>query len=123
LDYLGWRAFIIKFEFCTYDKPKDIVSFTEEQKKRVLNVDETAASLDGSESIAGGRPEVTFSDPKLPAVAKSAAKSSSRCTQVMGSTAAGEPIPPHLQLTNSATAEEREKIRLDVIKHFKKIRG
>ena len=59
--FTNWKAFLIKYEFCNYDKDTDTASFTPEQLRRIFNVDETEISLDGSKTSAGGRPSVTYS--------------------------------------------------------------
>ena len=100
--FIHFKAFLIKFKFCGYDKETGTINFTLEQLHRIVNIDETEISLDGSKTIAGGRPAVCFFDPNLPLATKSA-KSSLKCTGIFGSSAAGEPVPPHFQLPTQAT--------------------
>ena len=59
--------------------------FDKEMKRRILNIDETEISLNGSKTRAGGRPEVSFHDPHLPLPSLSSAKSSHSCTGIFGS--------------------------------------
>ena len=87
------------------------LTFTEEQLRRILNIDETELALNG-DTHAGSRLAVTFYDPHLPIASRSVAKSSLACTGIFGSNAAGKCVPPHFQLPTSATAEEWEKVRI-----------
>jgi hypothetical protein len=68
-----------------------------EQLYNIINFDETCLSVDGSEGRRGGRPEITLHDPRLPYTGKRTNKDSLTATLVMGSNAAGEALPPHLQ--------------------------
>eukprot|EP00536_Pseudo-nitzschia_multiseries_P010796 jgi/Psemu1/204155/e_gw1.342.42.1 len=79
------------------------------QLNRILNVDETALTLDRTSTNAGGRPITEYgpSNRILPRGCTRAQKSSWRCTVVAGSTAAGDPIPFHFQLKSSATEENK----------------
>ena len=95
----------------------------ETQLERIINLDESCLSLDRSQGRRGGRPCVTFFDPALPSLGKCATKSSITTTIICGSSAAGEPLPPHLQFSTNAKVEEREKIRLEIFKYIQKTRG
>ena len=101
---------------------EDEIVIDEAMRRRIVNVDETEISLDGSSSRAGGRPAVSFRNPNLPMANRSVSKSSHACTGIFGSTAAGECIPPHWQLPTSATTEN-EKVRNDFLTHVLDTRG
>eukprot|EP00536_Pseudo-nitzschia_multiseries_P016225 jgi/Psemu1/45378/gm1.45378_g len=75
----------------------------------ILNVDETALTLDGTSTNAGGRSITEYgpSNRILPRGCTRAQKSSWTCTVVAGSTAAGDPIPFHFQWKSSATEENK----------------
>ena len=120
--FLGFKDFLLKFGFATLDGTGELI-FTPEMLCRTINVDETKASLDGSNTQAGGRPAMSFRDPHLPQIMKSVAKSSYECTAIFGSNAAGELVPVHFQLPTSATSAEREKLRYDFCLHLKNTRG
>ena len=94
-----------------------------EQRRRIANIDETEISLDGSTTLAGGRPSVHFSNPNLPLASKPASRSSIKCTGIFGGNAAHECIPPHFQLPTEAKAAEREKVRADFQTFLKKTNG
>jgi hypothetical protein len=60
---------------------------------------------------------MSFYGPQLPVTSRVVAKSSLACTSIFGSNAAGKCIPPHWQLSTSATAKEREKIQFEFLSH------
>jgi hypothetical protein len=76
-NLLAWfnnfKIFLIKFGFSGIGGDGEPI-FDEEMKRRILNIDETEISLDGSKTRAGGRPEVSFHDPHLPVPSLSSAK-------------------------------------------------
>eukprot|EP00536_Pseudo-nitzschia_multiseries_P016234 jgi/Psemu1/45392/gm1.45392_g len=80
------------------------------QLHRILNVDETGLTLDGTGSKSGGRPVTEYApaNKSLPCGATRTHKSSSRCTLVAGSTASGDPIPFHFQLKSLAQEGKRK---------------
>ena len=57
--------------------------------RRIININETKASLDGSNTQAGGHPAMSYRDPHLPQIMKLVAKSSFECTAIFGSSPAG----------------------------------
>ena len=89
----------------------------------MLNLDESCLSLDGNAGRRGGRPSVTFFDPNLPRTGEATTKSSITTTFITGSTAAGEPVPPHFQFSSKATSFDRERIRRETVAHFHKVKG
>jgi len=88
-----------------------------------VNIDETALSFDGSEGRCGGRPAIQFTDPNLQASYKRTSKSSTTITMITGSSAAGEPIPPHFQFPTKAKDDTNKKIKAEAIKHLKDVFG
>jgi len=111
-----FKAFLVEFDFAGVDDGGEL-TFTEEQLRRIKNINETELALNG-DMHAGGRPAVAFYDLHLPIASRSVAKSSLACTEIFGSNAAGECVPPHFQLPTSATAEEREKVRYEFLTHI-----
>jgi hypothetical protein len=92
-----WEAFLIRYGFATTSQTEELV-IEEQMKKRILNMDETCLSLDGSNGNRGGRPTVTYYDVRFPQLGKATSKSALTTTMISGSTAAGEPpLPPHFQ--------------------------
>lgn len=63
--YVRDGKFVVEYGFVTLTSDK-MVHFSHEQRRRIAYVDETEVSLDGSTSLAGGRPSVHFYDPNLP---------------------------------------------------------
>jgi hypothetical protein len=118
--FLGFKEFLLKFGFATLDDNTGELIFSPEMLRRIINVDETEASLDRSNTQAGGRTAMSYRDPHLPQIMKSVAKSSFECTAIFGSSPAGELVPIHFQLPTSATSAEREKLRYDFCLHIKK---
>ncbi len=91
--------------------------------RRIINVDETKASLDGSNTQEGGCPAMSYWDPHLPQIMKLVAKLSFECTAIFGSSPAGKLVPVYFQLPMSATSAEQEKLRYDFCLHIKNTRG
>ena len=89
----SWEQFVVEYGFATID-PNGEVIFDEEMKARIVNLDETNLSLNGSDSNRGGRPTATYYDVRFPQLGKSTSKSALSTTMITGSTAAGEPLPP-----------------------------
>ncbi len=77
-----------------------------EQLMRIVNIDETCLSLDGSDNIRGGRPEVICYDPRIHQVGKATSKSSLISTMITGSNAFGEAIVPHFQFQSKAKSND-----------------
>jgi hypothetical protein len=114
--FVGYWAFMLKYEFTQPGSNRDHKMIVKEENlRRILNVDKTKMSLDGSKTRVGGRPAVTFFDPHLPMPCVLAAKSSLSCPGIFGSSAAGECVPLHWQIPTTTTAVEREKVRVNFI--------
>ncbi len=94
-----------------------------EQLRRIINLDETCLSLDGSSGNRGGRPEVVFYDPNLPRLGKATGKTAKTTTMITGSNAAGEALPPHFQFQTAAKSAERERLRMELVKWLPQTRG
>ena len=91
------------------------------QLQRIINIDETALSLDGAAGRCGGRPSVLLTDPLLQASFTRTSKSSITVTMITGSSAAGEPIAPHFQFPTRA--KENPKFNIEIARWLKKVRG
>ena len=119
--YKKFKALLVEFDFAGVGDDVEL-TFTEEQLRRIKNIDETELALSG-DTHAGGRPAVAFYDPHLPIASRSVTKSSLACMGIFGSNAVGECVPPHFQLPTSATAEEREKVHYEFLTHVLDTRG
>mmetsp|Transcript_24214 Transcript_24214/g.44508 ORF Transcript_24214/g.44508 Transcript_24214/m.44508 type:complete len:349 (+) Transcript_24214:479-1525(+) len=95
----------------------------EEQLARILNLDESCLSMDGSNGQRGGRLEAVFYFPQLPQTGRATSKSSLTTTFITGSTSAGEALPPHFQFSTKAQSKDTEKIRAQFALFMPQIRG
>ena len=120
-DY--WERDLVELGFAYYDPITNKVCTPEEQLINILNFDETCMSMDGSTQNRGGQPEVVLYDPRFPQVGKATSKSSLTSTMITGSSAAGGPIPPHLQFQSKAKTKETMKLQYDVIDHMPRVGG
>jgi hypothetical protein len=100
------------------------IFFTEAQKRRIVNLDESSFSLDGSSGRAGGRPLLVFYDPTAPRPGNITNKSAYTCTVLVAAHAAGETLPPHFQFCTAAKADEGlARWRLHAARRFHKVRA
>ncbi len=67
--------------------------FDEKTMYQILNTDATDISVNGSKTIVGSRPEVSFHNSHLPLPSLSSAKSLHSCIGILGSNAVGECEP------------------------------
>jgi hypothetical protein len=122
LWFNSWEAFVVEYGFTTINQNGQL-HFDEKMKMRVLNLDETNMSLDGSNSNRGGRPTATYYDLRFPQLGKATLKSALSTTMISGSTAAGEPLPPHFQFQTAAQSAEGEAIQIECIHYMLDVRG
>ena len=90
--------------------------FLPRQADRVMSLDESEASLDGTSKNGSGRPGTQYcsTNANIPRPATSTNKSGVSSTVICGSTAAFEPLPPHLQ-NKSDALEENKRIDTNII--------
>ena len=119
---LGQGTFLIEFGFAAVGCNEGPV-FDEKTMHQILNLDAMDISIDGSKTIEGGRPEVSFYDPHLPMPSLTSAKSLHSYTGIFGSNTAGQCVPVHWQLPLSATAEERKRLCFKFLRHVLNTRG
>ena len=98
--------------------------FYEGQLDRILKVDESEVSTDGTSKLSGGRPitEYGSNDPNIAPGVTAANKSSYCATFIGGSTMAGDPVPPHFQMVSKAK-EENRRVEGVFLKDMMKVRG
>ena len=86
------------------------------QLNRIVNLDESGLTLDGNNSLSGGRSSTRFGpvNKLISSGCDRTNKSSCRITFIAGSTAAGHPLPPHFQL-KSVADDENKKIQRSFI--------
>jgi hypothetical protein len=114
-----WENNLVTLGFATREDGAKGIAIAPDQLVRILNFDETALSLDGSGTSAGGRPKAVFYNPNLPLVGKATSKESACTTMITGSNAAGEAIPPHFQFQTSAQSQDTEQCRLEAAAYFR----
>ena len=118
----NWKQFLEELGFAHRNDDCDLV-VPPDQLARILNFDETCLSLDGSKGNRGGRPEVIFFNPNFPQLGRGMSKTSLTTTYITGSNGLGEALPPHFQFQTSATSEDREKMRLELVEFTPKVLG
>ena len=112
----NWEQDLVALGFATVQEDGDgneSIHVSDDQKARILNLDESALHLDGNHCQQGRWPEVTFYDAGLPAGGVAVSKTSQCTTFITGSTAFGEALPPHFQFSMAAKSEGTERIWLD----------
>ena len=85
------------------------IVFYQHQLNRIINLDESGLTLDGKNSLSGGRSSTRFGSANklIPSGCERTNKSSSRITFIAVSTAAGHPLPPHFQFKSIADDENK----------------
>ena len=107
----SWELFCIANGFaelkpeCSEDNSTRML-FSEEQKCRIINMDETKLSLDGFNGGIGGHPACTITVKCFSCPGTACNKPSSSSTFMCGSKAAGEPIPMHIMFLSDAQDDE-----------------
>jgi len=61
----NWEQDLVDLWFACVDPTTGIVVIPIEQLKHIVNIDETCLSLDGSDNVRGGWPEVYLYDPRI----------------------------------------------------------
>ena len=102
----SWKRFLLTMDFGMEKAPIGVrmegeIYISNEQRKRILNLDETAISLDGSEGRVGGRPAASIVAKGVNRAGTAANKSGAKETLVCGSNAFAELMPPVLILLSS----------------------
>jgi hypothetical protein len=116
-----WEAFCIEYGFGDDDGTCHVV-LSEEQKRRIFNMDETKFSADGFDGGIGGRPEnsVTISDTTRAGTCDNNKSLSS--TLMFGSNVEGKPLPVHVMFSSDAQ-EENHSIDYRWIADFPCVQG
>ena len=113
----NWGDNLVNLGFAEKNENGDI-HIPDDQLVRIMNFDETCLSLDGSGSVAGGRPMAVFYNPHLPLVGRATSKTNATTTMITGSNAAGEAIPPHFQFMTAAQSENNQRLRMEMGIYF-----
>lgn len=121
-----WKDTLIDLGFAREKEASDRnvegeLVFLSGQLQRIGNVDETDGSIDDTSGQRGGRPPMTFFAPDVSGGATAVNKSSYSTTIICGSTAAGEPYPPHFQLKTAAQTDEGQRLSVDWFANCKSV--
>jgi hypothetical protein len=120
--FYNFKLFLIEFGFAIVGCNREPV-FDEKMMHQILIAGTTDTSVNGSKTIVGSRPEVSFHNPNLPMPSLTSAKSLHSCTSIFGSVTAGQFVPVHWQLPLSATAEERKRLHFKFLHHVLNTHG
>mmetsp|Transcript_34998 Transcript_34998/g.75824 ORF Transcript_34998/g.75824 Transcript_34998/m.75824 type:complete len:384 (+) Transcript_34998:1894-3045(+) len=83
------------------------ITFLPDQKHRIINLDESRITTDGTAGSPGGRPAHCLAVKNIPSTGTAVNKSGDGGTIICGSNAAGEPMPPHIQFSTDASSPEK----------------
>ena len=72
--FQNWGEDLVELGFAHKDGEGNVI-IPDEQLRRILSIDETCLSLDGSNNVRGGRPVAVFFDPCLPQASEGTSKS------------------------------------------------
>ena len=116
-----WGLFCVSNGFATRTDQGEVI-FSETQKRRIINIDKTNLSLDGSDGGRGGRPacSITIKHCQRPGTAQNKAGLSS--SLMCGSNAAGEAMPLHVMFSSKAE-EENMAVKLSWIDGLPSVSG
>jgi hypothetical protein len=119
--YDHFESFCIEYGFGD-DGGGGKVVFTDDQKRRISNMDETKFSMDGSDGEIGGRPANSITIAGTTRSGTATNKASLSSTLMCGSTAAGEPLPIHAMFSSDAQ-EEKMVVDYRWIADFPRVQG
>ena len=97
--------------------------FSDGQKDRVINLDETDRSLYNTRGKRGWRPSFVFYSEDISGGASRSNKTSYSPTIIAGSRSAGDPLPLHFQLKTHAQSDTGQKLSIDFFSHAKDVVG
>ncbi len=109
----SWEVFVVD-GFAAINQNGELI-FDQKMKARTANLDETCLSLDGNNGNRGGRPTTMYYDVRFLQLGKAISKSALTTTMITGSTAAGEPLPPHFQFQMAVQTANAEAICIEMI--------
>ena len=118
-----WESEFSRVGFGSHHNDNGSFIIPENQLKRIINFDQTALSLDGSEGRCEHQSAVEFYNPNLHAAYKRTSKLSMTITMTIGLSAAGEPLAPHFQFPTKAKNKENMKIECKVLEKMKCVKG
>ena len=98
--------------------------FFDGQLERILNIDESEVTTDGTSKLSGGRPvtEYCCRDNSISG-AEGTNKSGYAATFIGGTCMSGYPVPPHFQVRSLARTEQTKKLDTRLFENMRKVRG
>jgi hypothetical protein len=117
----AWEQFVLEKGFASKNA-EGSVEFSKEQCKRIINMDETKFSVDGSDGGVGGRPSLSFTVKGLCRPGTATNKSSMTCTLMCGSNADNEPLPLHIMFASKATDEQNFTVSADWVTNLPRVK-
>jgi hypothetical protein len=102
--YDRWQSFCLEFGFAD-DDGQGGITFSEEQKRCIVSMDETKFSTDGSDGGIGGRPANSIVMLGSARYGTDVNKASMSSTLMCGSNTVGEALPIHVMFSSDAQAE------------------
>jgi hypothetical protein len=104
----AWERFLVTYGFASEIIDTDgvkLITFTDNQKRHIINIDETNMSLDGSDGGRGGRPACTITIKLCNRPGTAQNKTNVSSSLMCGSNAAGESMPLHIMFSSDAKDE------------------
>ncbi len=123
LWFNNWEQDLVDLGFAYVHPTTGIVVIPIKQLKCIVNIDATCLSLDGSNNVRGGWPEVILYNPRIHQIEKATLKSSLTSTMITRSNAAREAIIPHFQYQSKAKSEDMMRLQYDVAEHMPRVVG
>ena len=115
----SWKRTLLEYRFMFFRDGEFVIP--DSQLRRIINLDESNLSLDGSTETRGGRGGAALWDTSLPMIGQPVNKSNVSLTLITGSSAFGEPLPPHFQFQTKAKTTENMNLRTETIRFMKNI--
>jgi len=112
-----FKDFVVSNGFATDEEERDVdgnliseVTFSEEQKEQIINLDQTKISEDRSDGGIDGRPSMNISSDG-PRTGTAVNKSCNSSTLIGTVTVCGSVLPPHIQFSSDANDDENKRFR------------
>jgi hypothetical protein len=124
-----WSDTLIELGFARRKYPSEehtvegSLYFYRDTLDRIGNLDETDGTLDDTTGQRGGRPPMAFFSVDVAGGGTAVNKSGYSATVICGSTAAGDPYPPHFQLKTLAKTEAGQRMSVEWFRHTKDVYG
>ena len=118
----SWQENLMELGFAHYGEENTVV-IPFDILERILNIVKTCLVLDGPKCNRGGRPEITIYSLYLPKLGKATIKNSTATTMISGSTAVGEPLPPHFHFQTHAQSDDIQSEDINLVTFLPNVIG